>query len=169
MIYLFYSEFCDHCKILLDTIKKHDKVDILKLVSIDNLRARGIKLNDNIKHVPAILFKNTEKFIYGKEVFDYLLLPGHGILLTGNTDKSSSENLVGEPVGMNSYIQQNYENLEDENVLTGTSGSQWEQLNTDLTNNSVPLPLKDNSDEDKEHKKLPSMEDIMKRRQLEIT
>ena len=164
MIYLFYSEFCDHCKILLDTIKKHDKVDTLKLVSIDNLRARGIKLNDN-----KTCSCYTEKFIYGKEVFDYLLLPGHGILLTGNTDKSSSENLVGEPVGMNSYIQQNYENLEDENVLTGTSGSQWEQLNTDLTNNSVPLPLKDNSDEDKEHKKLPSMEDIMKRRQLEIT
>ena len=47
-------------------------VDTLKLVSIDNLRARGIKLNDNINIVPAILFKNTEKFIYGKEVFDYL-------------------------------------------------------------------------------------------------
>ena len=38
--------------------------------------------------------------------------------------------------------------------FTGTSGSQWEQLSTDLTNNSS-VATKDNSDEDKEHKKLP--------------
>ena len=166
MIYLFYSDFCDHCKILLETIKKHDKVDTLKLVSVDNLRSRGVKLNDNIKHVPAILFKNTEKFIYGKEVFDYLLLPGHGILLN-NSKANINNNTDIEPVGMNSYIQQNYENLEDVNVLTGTSGSQWEQLTH--SNDTTPLSLMDNTDENKEHKKLPSMEEIMKQRQLEIT
>ena len=168
MIYLFYSDFCDHSKILLETIKKHDKVESLKLVSVDNLRSRGIKLNENIKHVPAILFKNTEKFIYGKEVFDYLLLPGHGILLNNKNSISSETNgLNTEPAGMNAYIQQNYENLEDNNVLTGTNGSQWEQISSDVT--SVPLNIMDKTDEEKDHKKLPSMEDIMKRRQLEIT
>lgn len=171
MIYLIYSEFCNHCKILLETIKKHNN-DSIKLVSVDNLRAKGVKLK--VQHVPAILFKNTEKIIYGKDVFDYLLLPGQGILLKDNGNKDSSTNknfddIVDEPSGIHSHIDNNYESLENSNEIIGTSASQWEVINTNNNNVTPSFDIMDRSDEDKEHKKLPSMEDIMKKRELEIT
>jgi hypothetical protein len=78
---LFYSEHCNHCKMLLDTIKRHDGMSLMKLVSIEGVRAAGRAIPPRIQAVPAIAFDNNN-VIFGKQVFDYLLLPGRGLLLT---------------------------------------------------------------------------------------
>ena len=69
---LFYSDTCQHCSVLLDTIKRHDTKKSIKLVIID-------AIIDKIKHkitaVPALMFLPSKEVIYGKAVFDYLLLP----------------------------------------------------------------------------------------------
>ena len=78
---LFYSDFCPHCRMLLDTIKRHDSKGAIKLVSIEALRAQRNAVPPQIHSVPALLLPGTKQFLYGKHVFDYLLLPGSGKLL----------------------------------------------------------------------------------------
>jgi len=83
---LFYSEFCNHCKMLLEHIKRYDKDKIIKLVSIDDLRNKNINIESKIHSVPAFMILPSKELLFGKAVFDYLLLPGRGILCsTQNT------------------------------------------------------------------------------------
>ncbi len=77
---LFYSVFCNHCKMLLEHIKRYDKEKVIKLVSIDDLRNRNINIESKIHSVPAFMILPSKELLFGKSVFDYLLLPGRGIL-----------------------------------------------------------------------------------------
>ncbi len=81
---------------LLDTIKRHDGTSLMKLVSIEGLRHSGYKIPSKIHSVPAIVFDNAN-VIFGKQVFDYLLLPGRGLLLTQQpkADASVTNNVSG--------------------------------------------------------------------------
>ena len=89
---LFYSNYCPHCRMLLETIKIHDKKGLIKLASIDVLKSQG-KILPQIHSVPALIINETSEnkaIFYGKEVFDYLLLPKQGILLQQDTLANSS-------------------------------------------------------------------------------
>ena len=77
---LFYSVFCNHSKMLLEHIKRYDKEKVIKLVSIDDLRNRNINIESKIHSVPAFMILPSKELLFGKSVFDYLLLPGRGIL-----------------------------------------------------------------------------------------
>ena len=52
---LFYSIFCNHCKMLLEHIKRYDKEKTIKLVSIDDLRNK----NMNIESYALPMNQNT--------------------------------------------------------------------------------------------------------------
>lgn len=82
---LFYSDYCQHSRMLKETIKRYDpNYKIIKFVSIDALRLRGQNLPPQIHSVPALVETggaNGTQVLYGKQVFDYLLLPGKGKLL----------------------------------------------------------------------------------------
>lgn len=80
---LFYSEFCPHCSMLLETIKRHDEDKTIRLLSIEVLKISN-KLPPTIHSVPALMTLPEKKLMFGKAVFDYLLLPGSGKLLTGS-------------------------------------------------------------------------------------
>ena len=104
---LFYSSYCEHCTRLLDAIKRHDNNNLVKNVCIDTLRLQGYNFEYKIHSVPAMYFIETKEIIYGKAVFDYLLLPNRGKLLINNTntkdrDVNISKNekkVEGEPLG----------------------------------------------------------------------
>ena len=93
---LFYSVFCNHCKMLLEHIKRYDKERAIKLVSIDDLRSRNINIESKIHSVPAFMILPSKELLFGKSVFDYLLLPGRGILCSTQSTRLdkvvSSEN-----------------------------------------------------------------------------
>lgn len=74
MMILFYSEFCQHCNVLLDTIKRFDKSNVIRLVSIDTLRSLKKPIDPKIHSVPALYLLDNKKYLFGKEVFDYLIL-----------------------------------------------------------------------------------------------
>lgn len=78
---LFYSEYCPHCSMLLETIKRHDENKTIRLLSIEVLKMQN-KLPSTIHSVPALMTLPEKKLMFGKAVFDYLLLPGSGRLLT---------------------------------------------------------------------------------------
>ena len=112
---LFYSEFCQHCTVLLETIKRHDKNNMIKLVSIDLLRSLQKPIDPRIHSVPALLLVNSKEYLFGKNVFDYLLLPNRGVLFStqntrdinkstnesvtnANTSETNMNNTQGEPL-----------------------------------------------------------------------
>ena len=82
---LIYSNNCKHCNILLETIEKHDKEKIIKIISVDTLNANNYKVEEIIHSIPALILNDTineENILYGKQVFDHLLLPNRGVLFT---------------------------------------------------------------------------------------
>lgn len=90
MMILFYSTLCSSSKLLIDNIKRYNAEKYFKLVDV----AHYIKMiPPQIHSVPALMFKETRKLLFGKEVFDYLLLPSKGFLLTFKTEEPIIESL----------------------------------------------------------------------------
>jgi len=84
---LIYSNQCKHCNILIETINKHDTNNIVKKISVDTLRINGYNIDSMIHSVPALVLLQKDKdeieqILYGKQVFDHLLLPNRGVLFT---------------------------------------------------------------------------------------
>jgi hypothetical protein len=83
---------------LLEHLKRYDKEKIIKLVSIDELRSKNINIESKIHSVPAFMILPSKEILFGKAVFDHLLLPGRGILCSTQStrlDKSASGSGTG--------------------------------------------------------------------------
>lgn len=96
---LFYSVFCNHCKMLLEHIKRYDKDKTIKLVSIDDLRNQNINIESKIHSVPAFMILPSKELLFGKAVFDHLLLPGRGILCSSQNTRMDKTGIGGAGVG----------------------------------------------------------------------
>jgi len=86
---LFYSDFCLHCRMLLNTIKNYDKDNTIKLVCVESVLKTG-KTLPKIHSVPALLTFPTKDILFGKEVFDYLFMSGRGKLVNSASQNSAS-------------------------------------------------------------------------------
>ncbi len=185
---LFYSDSCQHFSVLLDTIKRHDTKKMIKLVCIDT-RIQTIK--DKITKVPALMFLPNKEIIYGKAVFDHLLLPNRGILFTSNSTRDKSDNnqnsSLTAPVPLNNQTEANeplafslgsimsdkFSDINDDNVNSVNLNSNrvygWDLITND--NQNKPPPPTDinsggiNTRESKSDKKLPSIEELTKERE----
>jgi hypothetical protein len=104
---------------LLETIKRHDGTKLIKTISIDMLRATGKKVTQ-VHSVPALMILPEKHIIFGKDVFDYLLLPGTGKLLKElESPKTTSEKPTSEPSAftMASGFSDNFAMLEEDSSL----------------------------------------------------
>lgn len=181
---LFYSISCQHCSILLETIKKHDTKKTIKLVCIDT---KISILKDKIKSVPALMFLPTKEIIYGKAVFDYLLLPSRGYLFANNntrekqntTNNSSmnspvplnTENKNDEPssFSLGSVLADNYSNIDDDNINSMNINKdklyKWDFVDMNNTNENESMENKYKEFVSRgDSKKLPSLEELTKER-----
>jgi hypothetical protein len=154
---------------LLETLKSLDKNKQIKLVSMDYIKNNNLRFDQRITHVPALLIKETDRIIFGKELFDYLLLPGKGVLLIAKPTITNNNENSDEPSGLDSYISQSYENIDEkDNYLTGPV-TVWENLENEnkkeIINNEKPIG---NNDTEKTHKELPSLSEIQKMRELDL-
>jgi len=150
---------------LIETLKTLDKQKLVKLISVDYLKSNQIIFDVRITHVPAMLLPEFNKIIFGKEVFDHLLLPGKGVLLKPSNTTTQSVVDLSEPSGLDSFISQSYENIdENDNYLTGPV-TIWENL--DEKTNVIQPDIKPigNTDTEKSHKQLPSLAEIQKMRE----
>ena len=176
---LFYSDTCQHCSVLLDTIKRHDSKKTIKLVCIDN-KINTIK--DIIKNVPALMFLPTKEVIYGKAVFDYLLLPNRGYLFTSKSSRNNKEEST--PSSLTSPVQINDKKIDDEpeafslgsiyadnfssideNNITNNKVYNWDYIDNDNRNINIEREFKEKSSENTSNKKLPSIEELTKERE----
>lgn len=180
---LFYSINCQHCSVLLDTIKRHDTKKTIKLVCIDTI-VNVIK--NKIKSVPALMFLPTKELIYGKAVFDYLLLPNRGYLFTSNSTREKSNDTqnssMNSPIPLNtqqenpdepssfslgSILTDKFSDINDDNVnsinINRERNYQWELIDD---NNKPEIPLNKIASEyqTKVDRKLPSLEELTQER-----
>lgn len=174
---LFYSETCQHCSVLLDTIKRHDSKKTIKLVCIDT------KINifkDIIKNVPALMFLPTKEVIYGKAVFDYLLLPNRGYLFTSKSGRNNKDepSSLSSPVSINekkvddepeaftlgSIYADNFSSV-DENDIKNNKVYKWDYLDNDNRNINIEREFKEKSSDNNSNKKLPSIEELTRERE----
>lgn len=81
---LFYSLACKHCQMLLDSVQRMDAKGVIKKVNIDTLRQTHPGLFKQLNAVPALMLLPSREILYGKQVFDYLLLPSRGKLVVGD-------------------------------------------------------------------------------------
>lgn len=86
---------------LLEHIKRYDKEKNIKMVSVDELRSKNIKIDSKIHSVPALMLMPSKELLFGKAVFDHLLLPPRGVLCGGqstrNDKNTKKENAIDAP------------------------------------------------------------------------
>ena len=178
---LFYSDSCQHCSVLLDTIKRHDTKKTIKLVNIDSIIN---KINHKIKGVPALMFLPSKEIIYGKAVFDYLLLPNRGYLFTCNSTREKTEinsssiispvpintiNKVDEPSAftLGSISADNYSDITDDNInsmnINADKLYKWGVIEDDKTES--PKIEMSKLESEKTQRKLPSIDELQKQRE----
>ena len=191
---LIYSEYCQHCNILIETIKKHDKNNIVKKISVDLLRNEGYQIQEIIHSVPALLVKEdiniTDKkdILFGKQVFDYLLLPNRGALFTidnntrlnKDTKDSKQENInindnnenSDEPIAfsLGSSMSDNFSSLDEESDnLLKDKNYKWDLLENYNNENFDPVSINPiSSTSDNSDKKLPSLEELLNKKSKNI-
>ena len=95
-----------------------------------------------IHSVPALLLFPAKNIIYGKQVFDHLLLPGKGILTTGIT-KDTAQSQGGSPhkepsdpqafsLLISNATGDNFSFIEDSNSFADTNRNYvWTSINDD--------------------------------------
>lgn len=178
---LFYSENCPHCKMLLDTIKRHDAENAVRLVSIEALRYAG-KMPSMIHSVPALVTPENKKVMFGKAVFDFLLLPGSGVLLKLkeiNEQKVQKDAINDGMIGggapaafaLNMGMSSDYSVYEgtNENVVLNDRVCNWTDFN-DLENDAPPVANDQTPYQEETRGKitLPDIEYIKQKRDLEL-
>lgn len=187
---LFYSDYCEHCTILLDTIKRHDKNKIIKLLSIDYLRTLNKPIDNRIHSVPALMFLPSKEIIYGKAVFDHLLLPNRGLLFINDSNtrdkekgpngpngpdknisiSSANNELVDEPLAfsLGSISSDYFSNIEEDNLSSKDKNYNWTALDDSNDKESNTLKKPTINIDDKISNKLPTMEEILQQREKDI-
>lgn len=178
---LFYSDYCPHCRMLLDTIERHDSQRMIKIVSVEALRAKGQPVPPQITAVPALLLMPSRELMIGKSVFDYLLLPGRGKLLVNIESKTTNSTTVQpvdaqplEPIAYsigNAGISDAFSAINDhEHPCSGLDdrGYGWMPLDANGGGASV---FADNpfQEETRMKKNLPDVDSIRAQRDLELT
>lgn len=159
---------------LLDTIKRHDTKSVIKLVSVEGLAQSGYKIPSRIHSVPAMAFDNNN-VIFGKQVFDYLLLPGRGLLLAQQATTNATENVAtsqpvenGDPVAFAlASAHSDQFSLIDRDESSGHSDRNyaWTSIFDDA---SAGTNVSAFQEETRSKKELPDINAIREQRQLEL-
>jgi len=132
---------------LIESVKKHDTKKNIKLVSIDNIRNKNYDIINKIHSVPALMFLPTKEIIFGKAVFDYLLLPNRGYLFSNlvNTrdNKDTNNSSINSPIPIN--------NTEPSEPMSFTLGSISSEIYSDINDESFNF-TSTNTNSDKVYK-----------------
>lgn len=187
---LFYSTFCNHCSMLMEHIKRFDKDKIIKMVSVDELRSKNIKIDAKIHSVPALVLVPSKEVLFGKAVFDHLLLPGRGVLCGGqstrNDKNGKKENAIEAPnnPSLNApkeeeepsafaltgfTLSDKFSNIDDSIETIVDKNYNWDYITNEGVEETPPAQqnVVINKKEEKKNS-LPSIEELMQQRDREI-
>lgn len=167
MMLLFYSDHCPFCRSLLEALNKKDTDKEVRLVSIDNLKAKGKQIPSQIHSVPALFIPETQTVIHGKNVFDFLISAETGYFVrkermnnanmnmnnannanTNNANNANANANVTDPQALFS-MESNFANFDDGMFEDNQLNRQFELSKIDETaathlNDKKDLPNLDN-------------------------
>jgi hypothetical protein len=174
---------------LLDTIKRHDSQGVVKLACIEHIRAKRQQVPPQIHSVPALLLLPNKHILFGKSVFDYLLLPGSGKLLVsvGAANNNSNSNThsdqdpivpsasnPGEPLAYSMSSSSGLSDAfamidEDVHPMNGMNDRAYTWASLD-TNGGGPTVFADSpmQEETRSKKQLPDIDSIRAQRDMEL-
>ena len=143
-----------------------------KLINVEQYLSAGNVIPSQIHSVPAIMFKDTRKIIFGKQVFDYLLLPNKGFLLNQKKEVVAlSEKSVAEPSSFSLYsgigCGDNFGFI-DETQGDEQKGYQWAGIDDKIY---IPTPedATINMEKDEKSKKnMPDIASLRSQRELDL-
>ena len=173
---------------LLDTIKRHDSQGMVKLACVEALRAKKQAIPSQIHSVPALVLLPNKQTLFGKHVFDYLLLPGSGKLLTSPQTNAKPESVanasangnanspMGEPfaysMGSSSSLSDNFAMIEqDVHPMQGLQDRAYTW--TSLQDSFDKAPVHATADapiqeETRTRKSLPDLDSLRAQREMEL-
>jgi hypothetical protein len=173
---------------LLETIKRYNATQLIKCISIDLLHNIG-KTLPQIHSVPALMIMPSKELLFGKSVFDYLLLPKTGKLLQipekskpseftisgSDNNQQNNQSTVEEPLSfsMNSNgFSEGFAMIEDDAINPSFNGFtdrsyNWSSIDSSDTDNLQPH-MKDISVETREKKEPIDLNELYSRRALEL-
>jgi hypothetical protein len=171
---------------LIETIHRHDSQKKIKLVCVENLINSGRSLS-KIHSVPALVLLPENRYLFGKQVFDYLLLPGTGKLLVQsqspinvnqqNTTEKSSNDTEPAAFNMNSYgLSDNFSSIDDDNYNEHGDANRlynWTSINfqQESTNTGDDGRISQEfqlNQESRSKKELPDISEFQARRAIEL-
>lgn len=179
---LFFSSNCSRSKMLLDNINRYDTHKIIKLVPMDELKKQNINIESKITSVPALMILPSKEILFGKDLFDHLLLPGRGILCGGqNTrlEKSTNDNTKDnikqleentEPESIVAFalnsnkLSDSFSTLVEDEKIRDDKNYGWDFITNDKNMSHGISDINIMHDDNGKKGKLPSIEEIMKAR-----
>ena len=88
---LFYSNHCNASQMLMDQLERYSAKKYFKLINVEKLLSKGMKLPADVHVVPALMILPSKKVLVGKPLFDYLLLPNKGFIFTIEQSKATTD------------------------------------------------------------------------------
>ena len=181
---LFYSSNCSHSKMLLENVNRYDKNKTIKLVPIEELKKQNINIETKIRSVPAFMILPSKELLFGKDVFDYLLLPGRGILcgvqntrldknivdngnaIDNNIKLSEPNNNDPSAFALNcNKLSDNFSAIEDDDTaIRDDKNYGWDFISNDKNISDGISNVSINYEDVGKKSKMPSIEELMKER-----
>lgn len=168
---------------LLDTIKRHDSQGMVKLACVEGLRAKNQKIPPQIHSVPALVLLPNKQTLFGKHVFDYLLLPGSGKLLVSMTSNPNAKpeapkvdaNATSEPfaysMGSASSLSDNFAMIEEDvHPMNGLQDRAytWTSLHDSFEKAATVYADAPMQEETRTRKSLPDLDSLRAQREMEL-
>ena len=172
---LFYSNHCTSSQMLVDSIRRYNAITYFKLVNIENCKVKGIQIPSKIHSVPALMFLDDSKTIlFGKQVFDFLLLPNKGFLFnlpkkevskeSKNNNNETSDELVPYHFNQNS-LGDSFSFIEENEVIDKHKQYGWSDINLDI---KIQTSSESLNTETRSKKGLPDLGTLQSERDLAL-
>lgn len=176
---LFYSNHCKSCGMLIDNIKRYNATEHFKLVNIDVYLSKGVSLPKIINSVPSLLFTENKNLLSGKQVFDFLLVPGKGFLFnlpkkgdgTSKSTESKNNTTIEEPISFSivgNSLGDGFSMIDDEpGKINENRINYWADINE---NQKIETTEDDNgtNKETRTKKELPDLGNLQSSREMDL-
>lgn len=157
---------------LIDNINRYEGSAFFKLINVEQYIAHGHKIPPQIHSVPALMFKETKRLLFGKQVFDYLLLPAKGFLLTlPKSGAAASASAPIEPASFSicagSSSGDNYAFI-NEGQFDTQKGYNWCGLDEKISIETPDDTTNNMEKEEKSKKSIPDIATLRSQRDMDI-
>jgi len=167
---------------LLDQINRYNKKSLFKLVNVEKILSKGLKIPTNITNVPTLMIMPSRTCLSGKQLFDYLLLPNKGILfktepslkdtVNNNAANNNTQNVIDEPLAF-AFIPQRssdmFTYIEEEDTIDNNKYYNWSTIQ-EPHNILTPQMVQESSNESSTRSKsnLPDVSQLKAERDVDI-